>query len=288
MPELYFKQRYLAYISVLVILLVLIFFLKPFDHLVSSHPDRRPPPGEPPQFGHPPADGERIDILSLILFAMVWSLSAATKLIRRYRDAEQAAARAEIDRARAELSFLKAQINPHFLFNTLNNIYSLAEIKSDQTSTSILRLSNIMRYVTDDAMEDFVSLQREIDCIQDYIDLQRLRLSDKVAVNFAVSGELGNREIAPLLLMTFVENVFKYGISNHERCEIILQLFVTEKAITFYCENKIFPGSQERNRTGTGIVNAKRRLGFLYPGRHILNIENDGERFKVTLTLQPE
>jgi len=108
------------------------------------------------------------------------------------------AARAEADKANAELSFLKAQINPHFLFNTLNNIYSLAVIKSDVTADSIMKLSNIMRYVTDEATEDFVPLQDELHCLTDYIELQRLRLGKKVTLNYAIAGDPAYKKLRRL------------------------------------------------------------------------------------------
>src|SRR6201999_506982 len=103
-----------------------------------------------------------------------------------------------------------------FLFNTLNNIYTLAVIQDEHAPDSILKLSNIMRYVTDDTREDFVPLQSEVDCINDYIELQKLRLGTKTQVDFKITGDIESKQIAPLILMTFIENVFKYGISKHE------------------------------------------------------------------------
>ena len=120
-----------------------------------------------------------MDIISIALFILVITLSFVSVLEKRWRIAVQDTARAEADKANAELSFLKAQINPHFLFNTLNNIYSLAVTKNENVTDAILKLSNIMRYVTDDVNKDFVSHEKEVDAISDYISLQRLRLGKK-------------------------------------------------------------------------------------------------------------
>ncbi|PIQ21896.1 MAG: histidine kinase, partial [Cytophagales bacterium CG18_big_fil_WC_8_21_14_2_50_42_9] len=192
----------------------------------------------------------------------------------------------EADKATAELSFLKAQINPHFLFNTLNNIYSLAVMQSPNTATSIMKLSNIMRHVTDDVSEDFVSLSSEVTCIRDYIDLQKLRLSKNTQIDFSVSGNLEQKSIAPLILMTFIENVFKYGISNRHPAQINIKLKAEENLIQFSCQNQIFETSRNTERTGIGLANTRQRLAHLYPDKHTLNISSENNLFTVTLTLQ--
>jgi LytS/YehU family sensor histidine kinase len=206
--------------------------------------------------------------------------------MQEWQMTEQRAIRAEADKATAELSFLKAQINPHFLFNTLNNIYTLAVMKDDNAPDSILKLSNIMRYVTDDAMADFVTLQSEIDCINDYIELQRLRLGEKTKVNFDVSGDIENKKIPPLILMTFVENVFKYGISKHHKSDIIIKLKGDYNGISFFCQNSIFPEKDEKRRVGIGLKNTQQRLAHVYPGKHVLDINTDNKLYTVKLMLQ--
>jgi len=227
------------------------------------------------------------DSTSLFIFLMIMALSTAIKTVQQWQLTEQRAARAEADKTNAELSFLKAQINPHFLFNTLNNIYTLAAIKDDNAADSIMKLSNIMRYVTDDVAEDFVPLQSEIDCISDYIELQRLRIGKNTAVNFEVNGNIGIRKIAPLVMMTFIENVFKYGVSKHEPSAIDIRINIHELDISFYCKNRIF-GLQKSDyqRTGIGIKNTRQRLEHLYPGKHLLSISSLNNEYIVQLTLQ--
>jgi hypothetical protein len=296
-PALYFKKKYLFYVIAILILFVLVSYGRPFEQLLQHqrHHFNPPPPrafnpdhGRPhqPGGGLPQGPGPRsmrIDIVSIFLYIMTIALGMAIQVTRQWRNSLQQVARAEADRAHAELSFLKAQINPHFLFNTLNNIYSLATTKNEKTADSIMKLSNIMRYVTDDVSKHFVPLQLEVDCIRDFIELQRLRLNKKTQVEFSVKGKLEDKTIVPLLLITFVENVFKYGISNHEQATITIQLTADERSITFYCHNKIFIPAGTPQRTGIGIANAKKRLEHLYPNKHLLNITNENGFFSVEL-----
>jgi len=287
MPKLYLQKKHFLYFTILVLLFIGAYFLQPFDHMQRHD---RPPGGPFPPMNKPGSTmgrgGPRFDIISMIVFIMTWSLSTAVSILKEWRTTLQKVSRAEADKVKAELAFLKAQINPHFLFNTLNNIYSLAVTKNENTSFAVMKLSNIMRYVTDDATHDFVSLQMEIDCIHDYIELQRLRLSKKAEVNFIVIGNTEDKQIAPLILMTFVENVFKYGISNHESSPVTIKVSTDEKTITFFSENKIFDHQKNIERTGIGIANTKQRLDHLYPNHHLLNIANGNGIYSVILTLQ--
>ncbi|MDB5090402.1 MAG: hypothetical protein JWR09_4396 [Mucilaginibacter sp.] len=266
----------------------------PDGRMHGEGPGHRPPFGhgeQPPQFGPGPGNEQFVrhmmfDTTSLFIFIMIMALSTAIKTIQQWQLTEQRATQAEADKASAELSFLKAQINPHFLFNTLNNIYTLAVIKDDNAPDSIMKLSNIMRYVTDDANENFVSLQSEVDCINDYIELQRLRLGGKTTIDVTISGNIDPKKIAPLILMTFVENVFKYGVSKHETSAIVIKILATEKEIAFFCENRIFHDANENNRTGIGLKNTCKRLEHLYAGKHLLAITNHDNLYTVNLTLQ--
>jgi two-component system, LytTR family, sensor kinase len=307
LPQLYLKKRFLLYSAAIFVLLAAVWILQPFDRLVDSrNPDTgavplRPgpppedfmesPPFKPP--GNPPEPGDmvgrrspKVDVVSIFLFIMVLAMSLTIQIRQRLRYAEQRALQAEADRANAELSFLKAQINPHFLFNTLNNIYSLAATKSDHTAESIMKLSNIMRYVTDDVREEYVPLENEVAFISDYIDLQRLRLGDKMNVGFLVSGKIAGKKIAPLILMTFIENVFKYGISKHEPSDIDIQLSVTDDMIRFFCQNKQYETQRHAESTGIGIVNTKQRLEHLFSGKYELSIKTENGKYTVLLILQ--
>jgi len=226
-----------------------------------------------------------IDMVGLFIFIIVIGLGIAMSTVQKWQLTEQMVIRAEAEKTHAELSFLKAQINPHFLFNTLNNIYALSVTDSEHTSESIMKLSNIMRYVTDEVTEDFVLLQSEIDCINDYIDLQKLRLGKKTKLDFNFYGDMAQKKVPPLVLMTFIENVFKYGVSKHEPSVISINLKVTDDKILFTCENTIFDNRPASSRRGIGIANTRQRLQHIYPGRHRLNISQEAAMFRVELEI---
>jgi two-component system, LytTR family, sensor kinase len=304
-PDFYLQKKFFGYFGILLALLLFIGYIKPFDNLLKAGnrqpfqamqnpspgfpPQRQPknfPQGPPPNNNNLPARPRNIDAISIFLFIMVTGVSTAVCISDRWRDIEKRATIAEAEKTSAELSFLKAQINPHFLFNTLNNIYSLAVTKSDNTADCIMKLSNIMRYVTDDVSEDFVPLQSEINCINDYIGLQKLRLADKVNIDLQIAGDTEGKRIAPLLLMTFVENIFKYGISKREPSDIIIKVATDNMSINFFSRNKIFPAAVTEQRTGVGIANATKRLEYLYTKKHLLNINTDDGLYTVQLTLQ--
>jgi two-component system LytT family sensor kinase len=286
-PILYQQKKYLLYILSITVIFISIFFLRPFDNMLDILRLDSPPsnPLQHGPHGPGPKGGPNFDMVSIFLLIVILALSMAIEARQRLRRTQQQAALAETEKARAELSFLKAQINPHFLFNTLNNIYSLAITRNEHTAESIMKLSNILRYLTDDAGSDFVALDHEIACITDYIDLQKLRLSKETLVNFSITGEPVGRKIAPLILMTFIENIFKYGISNHEPSVLDIHIAIDSACIRFKTLNNIFKNHATPDRTGTGIANARQRLNFLYLKSHILRIENENDYFTVDLTL---
>ncbi|MBD1391544.1 sensor histidine kinase [Mucilaginibacter glaciei] len=226
-----------------------------------------------------------VDIVSLVLFFIITALALSVRTVEQWRTTEQKVIKTESEKVTAELSFLKAQINPHFLFNTLNNIYTLSVMNSKHTSESIMKLSNIMRYVTDDVTRDFVPLNDDLKCIKDYIDLQKLRLGPKTIVTFNITGDTAGRQIVPLILMSFVENTFKYGISKKEQSEIVIDIKAEVGSIIFFCQNKIF-NRQITERSGIGIANTKQRLQHLYAGKYMLNIREADEFFRVDLVLK--
>ncbi|WP_158797811.1 sensor histidine kinase [Pedobacter sp. L105] len=315
-PKFFLVKKYLYYFLCLLLLYVGVFFLRPFDHLMNSRrafrqrfemsdvpppfnnnrPDfnRMPPPGYVPgDFEHRHWRGgprqwgkfHRIDVTSLLIFILIMAFGMALRSVKQWQITEKRAILAEAEKAIAELSFLKAQINPHFLYNTLNNIYTLSVIGSEKTSESIMKLSNIMRYVTDEAEADFVTLISELNCIGNFIDLQKLRLGKTVTLDYRVTGDPRGYQISPLLLMTFIENVFKYGLSNHEQADIHIHISVGEDQILFHSQNTIFNHQQPTERSGIGIMNTRKRLDYLYPDKYVLKIDKDDHLFTVDLVL---
>jgi hypothetical protein len=286
-------QRYIWYALLLMIFLLLVVWIRPFDVLISSQMRHWRPPPEimklNPAFQRMPMPQRRtprIDITSIVFMILIIAMGLLMHINRRWRDIQAQMVRVEADKAQAELAFLKAQIHPHFLFNTLNNIYALAVTKNENTADSIMKLSNIMRYVTDGMQEDRVALQSELDCISDYIDLQKLRLGKKVSLDFSILGDTEHKSISPLLLMTFIENVFKYGISSHEASALIIRINIKEKQIHLHTENPLFPVVRLSERSGIGIGNTRKRLQHLYPDKHELKITRVDGRFLVDLELQ--
>ncbi|WP_171036421.1 sensor histidine kinase [Dyadobacter sediminis] len=302
-PRFFLKQRPILYTGFFFIGITAVLFSQPFENLIFRRfhhqqqilPTNRFPelPSENfhPEFAPPPSPertAPAVDFVSLVLFVMVWIVSMAIRISEQWRLSEKKVITSEADKAQAELSFFKAQINPHFLFNTLNNIYSLAVSQSEHTAPSILKLSGMMRYITEEAMENDVPLEDEITCLENYIDLQKLRMNAKTRVEFTFTGNGQQTRIAPLILMTFVENAFKYGISNHHESTIAIRVEHTQHTVSFFCRNTIFDFNKENNRIGVGIANTRKRLDFLYPQRHELHMDNDGKVFTVNLKLMSD
>jgi len=192
----------------------------------------------------------------------------------------------EKEKLATELSFLKSQINPHFLFNTLNNIYSLALVKSEGTADAVLKLASIMRYVLGETKHDTVDLDKELQFIRHYIELQKVRLTDKVSIELNVEGETDQKQIAPLILIPFVENAFKYGVSTKETSKLIFTVKTNENSIYFTAQNKVVSHDKGNNdNTGIGLKNTKRRLELLYPQKHKLSVTEENNLFFVHLIL---
>lgn len=187
-----------------------------------------------------------------------------------------------IQNRQSELSFLRSQINPHFLFNSLNNIYSLAYKRSDNVLPAIAGLSDLLRYMLYDTTEK-VSLQKELDYVEKYIGLQKLRFEQPVQVNLHVAGDISHVLIPPLLLIPFVENVFKHGDLG-EGAGPVINIYTNGNRLHVHCHNK--KGQQQKDAGGgIGLENVKRRLSLLYPGKHVLLIENKEDSFTVNLEL---
>jgi hypothetical protein len=288
-PTFYFRRKYVSFFALAILCFGLIVLLPNAlivgDNVFHQPPHGMPPP--PPGFSHfrdrpePQKHSLLIDMgHQIFLFLAVFFFSLILKIRNRWKQAEQ-------EKLNAELSYLKAQINPHFLFNVLNSIYSLAVVKSDETPTAVIKLSGMMRYVLNDAGHHMVPLSREIDYIRDYIELQRIRFGSSLPLAFAVNGSPSGQLIAPLILISFVENAFKYGINASEDAEIKIDISIEEQTLQFHVFNKkVTFNDIPAASSGLGIENTKKRLELLYPGRHTLDIIDGAGHFSVSLTLQ--
>jgi hypothetical protein len=222
---------------------------------------------------------------AVTLFLIAFLISTGIKVITQWFTAEEVKEEVTRQQLETELNLLKTQVNPHFLFNTLNSIYSLAIANNQKTADAVLKLSRIMRY-TLEGQANFVALQQEIDFINSYIELQKLRLTNNNTVCFTTTGNISGAQIAPFVFIPFIENAFKYGISTHRPSSISAVVDVSPHAINFTCENQFQPnGKSKLESTGTGINNAKRRLELLYYKKHDLKIISDEHSYKVSLTI---
>ncbi len=223
---------------------------------------------------------------SFVVFFLVLTIGICSKAIGQWMNMERTKEQIEHQKVNAELAFLKSQVNPHFFFNTLNNIYSLAVTQSNKTAVSILKLSSIMRYMLTEVQEEKTFLLHEIEHINNYLELQMVRLTDKVKVNFKVEGNIDGIQIAPLILIPFIENAFKYGVSTIDESEVLINLKASNKIIQFTVSNTIVQSRNSmQNSTGIGIKNVKRRLDLLYTNKYVLTTTKSNHNFNVYLEL---
>lgn len=188
-----------------------------------------------------------------------------------------------------ELNFLKTQINPHFLFNSLNSIYAHTLKKSDEAPELVLKLSEIMRYMLYDCNEEVVPLEQELNYIKNYLELERVRKGKNNEIIFTVEGDTDHQHIAPLLLITFVENSFKHGVNNISEGFVKIHCKIQHNTLSFTITNSVSPqihiANLNKKSGGIGLENAKRRLELLYPSRHALTIKKRIDEFEVHLIL---
>lgn len=289
-PRFFFDRKYVIYISCVLLSLTIAFGLPHLivSHLLKMHQDL---PEFLPQRNNidiprPPNNHSAFFFLFKEIQHHLYLFFTATFFSFLLRTREHLSELKE-EKLKAELSSLKSQINPHFLFNTLNSIYVLSVMKDNKASEAIIHLAGLMRYVIKDANDYKIPLQKEIDYIGNYIELQKARLGNTTYVRFECSGEPGNKEITPLILITYIENAFKYGVNpDVDDCIVEITLQITDTGIRLYVFNKKVQGSSGTNSTGIGMENTRERLKHLYPERHNLQISENKETYSVTLSLQ--
>ena len=245
-------------------------------------------PGKP--FDHNKGRWLPGDIFQLMLYLTSIGLSTSLALVEKWQKDESI--RREMDRQRidTELSYLKAQINPHFFFNTLNNIYALTNLDVKKAQEALLKLSRMMRYVLYENQKNETILSKEVKFIKDYIELMKLRMTEKVKLRIEIEEPKEDLVIAPMLLLPFLENCFKHGVSAQTESEILVKLEVMGETLFFETRNYIFPINQdspEALENGIGLVNTQRRLSLLYPDKHRLKFGKDEstQQYWVNLTI---
>lgn len=225
---------------------------------------------------------------SFFSFVFIFTTSTFIRLFQIWRKDQKAQDNADQERIKSELSYLKLQISPHFLYNSLNSIYSLAVEKSDKTAEVVLKLSELTRYMTYTSEQKYVHLDEEIAHLENFISLQKIRLIDDVIVDFKFETDKKNDIIEPMLLIPFIENAFKHGISYSNNAEINIHLSVKNHKLHFAIKNQMFQTTSKsisEDNSGIGLPNVKRRLELLYPDKHNLNISQTEKEFEVKLNI---
>ncbi|MBN2425753.1 MAG: histidine kinase [Calditrichaceae bacterium] len=227
-----------------------------------------------------------IRIFFWLLFIDIFS--TVFKMIDQIRKQAKHTQEITEEKLMTELKLLKAQINPHFLFNALNNIYSLSYMKSDKAPESILQLSQILRYVIEDCEKEKVKLSSEIEYIENYITFQKMKSPEKQSIEFDYSQVNQNIQLAPMMFIPFIENSFKYSNieENKSNTFIKIKLSSKEDKVSFTIINSIPAKSAYKSGAGTGIKNVKQRLQIIYPTKHTLIINENNNEYKVDLTLE--
>lgn len=226
-------------------------------------------------------------LFNLYPYLFVLAASTAYRMIIDKVESDKLLKESENVNLKTELSFLRSQVSPHFMFNVLNNMVALARKKSEQLEPSLIKLSSLMRYMLYEADEEKVPLEKEIEYLQSYIDLQQQRFGKNVHVNVSMQSLDGNYEIEPMLLIPFVENAFKHGTGMIECAQIDVDLHVKNHILYFSVRNKYNTDKQDvKDKTsGIGLTNVKRRLNLLYGANHTLLITKQDNWFVASLQL---
>ncbi|MBT30583.1 MAG: hypothetical protein CMO01_13065 [Thalassobius sp.] len=281
-PRFYFREKFIAY-GCYILLSFLLITLVP--SLVTGFvPWQGPAPIDSFNNPNPPASPISNFLMIISQHTFLFISVILFSVLLRTRDRLLLTEKAKYQ---AELTSLKNQINPHFLFNTINSIYAFAiKDKSHKTANSILKLSGLMRYVVSETGNQYVSLEKEIDYIKDYVALQELRLDKKIKFSFKVTGQSVGKSIAPLILIPFIENAFKYGVNPDADSMIDIEIKIAEEELQLLVvNNKVRLNIKPYEKTETGLANTKSRLDLLYSSKHILDITESEKQFKVALTI---
>lgn len=292
-PKFLLKNRTGYYFLFIIIIIAGIIFLSGYlDSILNLHqlmdaafrkagPPRRHKPDHQPDHGW--------DVLLMAMIALVIGISTSVTATQKWQKDNQAREELEKDKVTSELSFLKAQINPHFFFNTLNNIYALTVVDAEVAGKAIHQLSRMMRYLLYDTQQGHTMLSQEIAFVKDYISLMQLRLTDVVKVTIDTPSDLKDLPLAPMIFLPFVENAFKHGVSATQDSHIDIVIVQNDKILDLTVKNSIMHDNSVSldTNSGIGLINTRRRLDLLYPKKYTLDIneENVYNEYTVHLVL---
>lgn len=300
-PKLLFKKKSIYYIiSVVAMISVFSFGLYLFTnnpkqiqpHQQTNRPwqppphspnlgDRPPPPVENIPGGRPIPPFANLLVFSLLLVGFDTGLMSTFKLAK----SERKRAKLEKENAETQLAFLRNQVSPHFFMNTLNNIHSLIDHDSDEAKESIIRLSKLMRHLLYDSEIEMIPVQKEIDFIKNYVDLMKLRYSDRVKIKLSIPAKLPDKSIPPLLFTSYVENAFKHGISYQNSSFIDIKFTIDNNNLIFKVHNSKPHQEINEEPSGIGIENSQKRLDLIYGDNYTLEIDDEKDEYHVLLSI---
>jgi two-component system, LytTR family, sensor kinase len=299
-PKFFFgRRRYIYFLSVFILLTIFYFVSDRTEVMIFEFVQRSNTEHIIDQSGNikrtlPPRRAPRSPLFSgryflnygfISVFLITFSLGL--RVLERLSQTEKLQKELEKEKLNSELAFLKNQISPHFFFNTLNNIYSLISINTGDSQKAVLKLSKLMRYLLYDSEHGNTKLSNEIDFMYNYIDLMKLRMTNKISMNVSFPEKHDDISIPPLIFIPFIENAFKHGISNREKSYVDISMTVDKDSIRFRCANSVIKSREENEheQTGIGLDNVTKRLNILFPDKHELKINKSDKEFEVLLRI---
>lgn len=274
-PKFLLVKKYWLYLFLLILIIAAVFLLSIATFIYSGL--------DPESLSRTNPTVEKIIPVIIINANLLWLLSIVTSILWAiYNRLKQT----ETEKLSAQIASLKSQINPHFLFNTLNNIYAIAIDTSPKAADMVDKLSEMMRYTMKDTQQDFVLLEDEINYINNYIELQKLRLDRSVKLEYHCLENIPALQIAPMLLIPLIENAFKHGVNSEQKSHIKIDMTLKKSEFQLnVVNNKVNIQRDISERSGLGIENTKHRLNLIYPSKHLLVIKEAEKEFSVTLQI---
>jgi two-component system, LytTR family, sensor kinase len=299
-PKYFFSDRKHRYYLSVLLFLALLYFISDssneyvFKHVpgkndteeMNRHQEEKDHAGPPRPFVKPPFREIHLFNYAITSLFLVF-ISLGMRVLERHSQTEKLQKELEKEKLNSELAFLKNQVSPHFFFNTLNNIYSLISINAEDSQKAVLRLSKLMRYLLYDSEHGNTRLSNEIDFMNNYIDLMKLRMSKKINLTVKFPEKYDDVNIPPLIFVPFIENAFKHGISYREKSFIDISMTAEDGSVLFRCANSIVQNREpeDSGHTGIGLENVTKRLNLLFPGKHEIKINKSDKEFEVLLQI---
>lgn len=228
-----------------------------------------------------------LQVKSVFALLTICGIAVSIKLLKKWYQENERKEQAEKEKNKIELEMLKAQVHPHFLFNTLNNLYSLTLVQSKNAPVVVTHLSDLLRYMLYECNEKEVPLDKEIEVLKKYVELEKLRYGNRIDVSFVCDGNTSQLKIAPLMLLPFAENSFKHGVSEElDQCWVNIHFHAEGNNLSFHLSNSYSHNKKTSTTGGLGLSNIKKRLDLLYPGKYELSFSQDNEIYNVKLKLE--